>query len=73
MKKLKQKFNEWHYIYKEKDEEKKDDLNKDDIKKFDCKKLRLTDDYVYESEKEEKQTDKKPEKKNYLKNEQKMI
>ena len=52
-----------YYVYKDKYEEKKDDLNKDDIKKFDNTKLRLTDDYLYESEKKKEQTDKKSDKK----------
>ena len=51
------------YIYEEKYEEKKDELDKDDIKTSDYPKLGLTDDYLYESEEEEKQTDKNPEKK----------
>ena len=38
-------------------------LNKKDIKKFDYSKLRFTNDYLYQSEEEEKQTDKKPDKK----------
>ena len=38
------------------------------MNKSDYTKCRLTDNYLYESEKEEKQTDKKPDKKNYLKN-----
>ena len=47
-------FNELYYIYKERYKEEKDALNKKDIKKFDYTKLRLTDDYLYESEQEEK-------------------
>ena len=35
-------------------------LNDKNTKKSDYTKLRLTDDYEYESEKEEKETDKKP-------------
>ena len=45
-----------------------------DTKKFDNKKLRHTDDYQYKSEEENEQlTSKKPDKKNHLKNQQKMI
>ena len=47
-------FNELYYIYKEKHEEEKDDLNEKGTKKFDYTKLRLSDDYEYESEEEEK-------------------
>ena len=43
-------FNEMYYIYKV-----KDGLNNKDTKKFDYTKLRLTDDYEYESEEEEKE------------------
>ena len=53
-------FNELYYIYKEKYEKEKNALNEKDTKKFDYTKLRLFDDYEYESEKEEKETDKKP-------------
>ena len=56
-------FNELYYIYKEKYEEEKDALNEKDTKKFDYTKLRLSNDYEYESEKEEKETDNKPNKK----------
>ena len=56
-------FNELYYIYKEKYEEEKDALNEKYAKKFDFTKLRLTDDYTYESVKEEKVTDKKSNKK----------
>ena len=52
-----------YYIYKEKYEEEKDALNEKDTKKFYYTKLRLSDDYEYESKKEEKETDKKPNKK----------
>ena len=52
-----------YYIYKEKYEEGKDALNEKVTKKFDYTKLRLTDDYEYEPEEEEKETDKKPIKK----------
>ena len=52
-----------YYIYKEKYKEEKDGLNDKDTKKFNYSKLRLTDYYEYESEKEEKETDKKPGKK----------
>ena len=47
-------FNELYYIYKEKYEEEKDDLNEKGTKQFDYTKLRLSDDYEYESEEEEK-------------------
>ena len=47
-----------YYIYKERYEEKKDALNKKDIQKFKCTKLRLADRYVYDSEEEDKQTNK---------------
>ena len=53
-------FNELYYIYKEKYEKEKNALNEKDTKKFDYTKLRLSDDYEYEAEKEEKETDKKP-------------
>ena len=43
-----------YYIYKEKYEEEKDGLNDKDKIKSDYIKLSLTDDYEYESEKEEK-------------------
>ena len=63
-----------YYIYKEKYNEEKDGLNTKDKKCFYYKKLRLIDDYQYESEEEEQQrTSKKLNKKNYLKNQQKMI
>ena len=52
-------FNELRYIYKEKYEEENDVLNRKDIKKFDYTKLRLTDDYLCESEEEKKQADEK--------------
>ena len=61
-------FNELYYIYKEKYEKGKDALNKKDTKKFDYTKLRLSDDYEYESEEDEKQTDKKSYKKEPPKN-----
>ena len=61
-------FNELYYIYKERYEEEKDALNKKDTKKFYCTKLKLTDDYPYESEEENKQTDKKLDKKELPKN-----
>ena len=41
----------------------KNTLNKKGTKKFDYTKLRLADDYLYESEEEDKQADKKPDKK----------
>ena len=53
-------FNELYYVYKEKYEEETGALNKKYIEKFDYTKLRLTDDYLYESEEEKEQTDKKP-------------
>ena len=56
-----------YIMFIKKYEEKKDDLDKKkDTKKFGYTKLRVTD-YLYESEEEEEQTDKKPGKKNYLK------
>ena len=55
-------FNELFYIYKEIYKKEKDALNKKDIKNFDYTKLRLTG-YLYESEEEEKQTDKRHDKK----------
>ena len=61
-------FNELHCIYKERCVEEKHALNKKDMNKSDYTKCRLTDNYLFESEKEEKQTDKKPDKKNHLKN-----
>ena len=66
-------FNEMYYIYKEKYEEEKDGFNDKDRKKCDYAKLILTDDYEYESEKEEKKTYEKPDKKNHLKNEKKIM
>ena len=50
-------------IFKEKYEEERDVLNYKETKKFDYTKLRLTDHYEYEFEKGEKETDKKPDKK----------
>ena len=55
-------FNELYYIYRDKYNEEKDGLNARDKKNFNYKKLSLTDDYQYESEKEEQQTSKKPDK-----------
>ena len=55
-------FNKIYYIYKEKYEEEKDGLNDKDTKKSDYTKLSLNDDYVYESEEEEKVTVKQPNK-----------
>ena len=52
-------FNELYYIYIEKYEEEIDAVNEKDTKKFDYTKLRPSDDYKYESEEEEKQSDKK--------------
>ena len=53
-----------YYIYKEWYNEEKNGLSIKYTKKFDYKKLRLTDDYEYKSEKEEKkQSDKKLDKK----------
>ena len=62
-------FNELYYIYKDKYNEEKDGLNTKNKKVFYYEKLRLTDDYQYESEEEEKelQTSKKPDKKEPLK------
>ena len=56
-------YNELYHIFKERYEEGKDSLNKKDTQIFGYAKLRLTDDYDYNSEEEEKQTDKKPDKK----------
>ena len=36
-------------------------------------KIKIIDDYLYESEEEEKQTDIKPDKRNHLKKQQKLI
>ena len=47
-------FNELYYIYKDKYNEEKIGLKTKDTKKFDYKKLRLIDDYLYESEEEDK-------------------
>ena len=47
-------FNKLQYIYKERYKEQKDALNTKDTKKFDYTKLRLADDYMYESEEEDK-------------------
>ena len=52
-------FNDLYYIYKERYEEERNTLNKIDKQKIDYTKLRLTYDYMYESEEEDKQTDKK--------------
>ena len=46
-------------IYKERYEEENDALNKKDTQKIDYTKLRLADVYLYDSEEEDKQTDKK--------------
>ena len=43
--------------------QKKKDLNKKDIEKFDYRKLRLTNHYLYKSEEEQEQNDKKLHKK----------
>ena len=59
-------FNDLYYIYKERQEEEKDTFNKKETKKFDYTKLRLADDYLYDSEEEDNQTDKKPDKKEPL-------
>ena len=57
-------FHELHYVYKDKCNAKKDALNRKDKNKFYYTKLRLTNDYLYESEEEEeKQADKIPDKK----------
>ena len=55
-------FNEMYYIYKEKYVEEKDALNEKEATKSEYTKLRLTDYCEYESEEEEKQTDKNPDK-----------
>ena len=52
-------FNELYYIYKDKYNEEINSLDMENRKKFDNKKLRLTNDYQYESEKEQEQTSKK--------------
>ena len=62
-----------YYIHKESYKEEKDGLNDKDTNKFDYTKLRLTDAYEYESEKEEKETDKKSGKKEPLKKQQKIV
>ena len=46
---------------------------KQKTKKLYYKKLRLTNDYQYESEEEEQQTSKKPDKNKLPKNQQRMI
>ena len=56
-------FDESYYIYQERQEEEKDALNKKGTKKFDYTKSRVADNYLYESEEEDKQTNKKPDKK----------
>ena len=58
-------FHELHYVYKDKYNAKKDALNRKGKNKFYYTKLRLTNDYLYESEEEEeeKQADKIPDKK----------
>ena len=67
-------FNELYYIYKDKYNEEKNSLKTKHTKKFDYKKLRFTDDYQYELEEgKEQNTSKKPDKKNHLKNQQKLI
>ena len=47
-------FNDLYYIYKDKYNEETDGLNTNNKKLFYYKKLRLTDNYQYESEEEEK-------------------
>lgn len=47
-------FNELYYINKEKYREEKESLDKKDMKNIDDTKLCLSDDYLYESEEEEK-------------------
>ena len=49
-------------IYKERYEEEKDTLNTKDRNKFHYAKIRPADDYLYDSEKEDKQTDKQTDK-----------
>ena len=49
-----------YYIYKEKYNEEKNNLNTKDKKNLDYKKLRLTDNYLYESEKEQQTSEKEP-------------
>ena len=48
-------FNELYYIYKDKYNDKQNSLNTKDKKKSYNQKLRLTDDYQYESEEEQKE------------------
>ena len=48
-------------------------LNTKDSKKFNYKKLTLTGNYLHESEEEQEQTSKKFDKKNHLKNQQKLM
>ena len=48
-------FNDLYYIYKDKYNEDLNSLNTKNRKNFDYTKLRLTDDYQYKSENEEKQ------------------
>ena len=52
---------------------KKKYLNKKDIEKFDYRKLRITNHYLYKSEEEQEQIDKKLHKKNRLKIQQEMM
>ena len=49
-------YNDLYYIYKDKYNKEINSLNTENIKKLDYKKLRLTDDYQYSSEEEQKET-----------------
>lgn len=67
-------FNELYCINKEKYGEEKESLDKKDMKNIDDTKLSLSDDYLYESEEEEKnKLIKLLIKKNHIKNQQKMM
>ena len=67
-------FNELYYIYKDKYNEEINGLNTKNKKHFDYRKLRLTNDYQYEAENEDEQrTSKKSNKKNPLRNQQKLM
>ena len=67
-------FNELYYINKEKYGEEKESLDKKYMKNINDTKLSLSDDYLYESEEEEKnKLIKLLIKKNHIKNQQKMM
>ena len=52
-------YNELHYIYKDKYNEKINSLDTKNRKELDYKKLRLSDNYLYSSEEEQEKQDEK--------------